>query len=44
MSLDQEDHPVPQKCDVQACKGISNEHLKSHTDHYRITIYQEFGE
>ena len=44
MSLDQEDHPVPQKCDVQAYKGISSEHLKSHTDHYRITIYQEFGE
>ena len=34
----------PQKRDVQAFKGISNEHLKGHTDHYRITIYQEFKE
>ena len=40
LTLDLEDLPIPQKCDVQAYESISYEPLKRHIDEWGITIYE----
>lgn len=39
LSLDLEDLPIPQKCDVLAYEKISHEPLKRHIDTWGVTIY-----
>ena len=41
LSLDLEDLPIPQKCDVQAYESIDNEPLKRHIDDRGVTIYEK---
>ena len=40
LSLDLEDLPIPQKCDVQAYESIEYAPLKRHIDERGITIYE----
>ena len=44
LSLDLEDLPIPQKCDVQAYESIIYEPLRRHIDEWGITIYERPGE
>ena len=41
LSLDLEDLPIPQKCDVQAYESINYEPLKHHIDERGVTIYEK---
>ncbi len=40
LTLDLEDLPIPQKCDVQAYESINYGPLKRHIDAWGVTIYQ----
>ena len=41
LSLDLEDLPIPQKCDVQAYESIDYEPLRRHIDEMGVTIYEK---
>ena len=41
LSLDLEDLPIPQKCDLQAYESIEYESLRRHIDERGITIYKK---
>ncbi len=40
LTLDLEDLPIPQKCDVHAYEDIRHEPLRQHIEEYGIVIYQ----